>query len=225
MLAYTTLAISYSGGLHGYLIGLAIIYLGAKKMEKVEIERQLFHATVGVAIVALIYLDMLKWWGLLAILAADSVLILLSRKYRVPGIYWFLKRFERPEVMKIFPTKGAFFFILGAFIVILLFGKLIGMASIMICVLGDSLSHLVGKCVGRVKHPFSNTKFIEGHIAGAIIGALGAMLFVPPLTALIAASIAMFIEGIDIGFGMSWVLDDNLVVPLTAGVVIFLIGA
>ncbi len=196
-----------------------------RKMEKVEIGRQLLHATVGVAIVALIYLDILKWWGLLAILAAGSVLILWSRKYRVPIIYWFLKRFERPDVMKTFPGKGSFFFVIGAFVVVLMFDKSIAMASIMVCALGDSLSHLVGKCVGRVKHPFSNTKFIEGHIAGAIIGALGAMLFVSPLTALVAASIAMFVEGIDVGFRVSWLLDDNLVVPLTAGVVMFLIGS
>ncbi len=194
-------------------------------MGKMEMRRQLFHATVGVAIVALIYFDILNEWGLLAILAAGSVLILLSRKYRIPIIYWFLKRFERPEVIKIFPGKGSFFFILGAFVVVLVFDKSIAMASIIVCALGDSLSHLVGKWVGRVKHPFSNTKFIEGHIVGAIIGALGAMLFVSPLTALVAASIAMFVEGIDIEFRMSWILDDNLVVPLTAGIVMFLIGS
>ncbi len=187
--------------------------------------RQLFHVTVGIAIVALVYLDVLNEWGLLAILAAGSVLILLSRKYRVPIIYWFLERFERPEFMEIFPGKGSFFFVLGAFVVVLIFGKSIAMASIMVCALGDSLSHLVGKSVGRVKHPFSNTKFIEGHIVGAIIGALGAMLFVSPLTALVAASIAMFVEGIDIKFRMSWILDDNLIVPLTAGIVMFLIGS
>ena len=189
-----------------------------------EMRRQLFHATVGIAIVALIYLDVLKWWGLLAILAVGSVLILLSRKYRIPIVYWFLERFERQEVMEIFPGKGSFFFVLGAFVVVLIFDKSIAMASIIICALGDSMSHLVGARMGRVKHPFSNTKFIEGHIVGAIIGALGAMLFVSPLTALVAASIAMFVEGIDIKFRMKWILDDNLIVPLTAGIVMFLIG-
>jgi len=189
-----------------------------------EMRRQLFHATVGIAIVALIYLDVLKWWGLLAILAVGSVLILLSRKYRIPIVYWFLERFERQEVMEIFPGKGSFFFVLGAFVVVLIFDKSIAMASIIICALGDSMSHLVGARMGRVKHPFSNTKFIEGHIVGAIIGALGAMLFVSPLTALVAASIAMFVEGIDIKFRMKWILDDNFIVPLTAGIVMFLIG-
>jgi len=158
------------------------------------------------------------------VLIIGAVLVLLSRKYKIPGIYWFLGRFERPEVMKVFPGKGSFFFILGTFVVVSTFDKSIAMASIMILALGDSLSHLVGKYVGRVRHPFSNAKFIEGHIAGAIIGALGAMLFVPPLTALVAASIAMFVEGIDIGFGASWVLDDNIVVPVTAGIVMFLVG-
>jgi len=161
---------------------------------------------------------------LLFVLIIGAVLVLLSRRYRIPGIYWLLKRFERPEVMKVFPGKGSFFYIFGAFVVVSLFNKQIAMASIMVLALGDSSSHLIGKYIGRMRNPFNSVKFLEGHIAGALIGALGAMLFVKPLLALAAASIAMFVEGIDVGSGVGWILDDNLVVPLTAGVVMFLIS-
>lgn len=210
-----------------------------KKMGKAEMRRQLFHGGLGVSLVVLLYLDVLNWFGeqpllsafsplqaparpLLFVLIIGAVLVLLSRRYRIPGICWLLKRFERPKVMKVFPGKGSFFYILGAFVVISLFDKQIAMASIVILALGDSSSHLIGKYIGRVKHPFNSVKFLEGHIAGALIGALGAMLFVTLPVALAAASIAMFVEGIDVGSRARWILDDNLVVPLTAGVVMFL---
>jgi len=168
--------------------------------------------------VALLYSGVMGWLGaqpplsalsplqpparpLALVLVVGAVLVLLSRSYKLPGVYWFLKKFERRGVREVFPGKGAFFYILGAFVVTSLFEKSIAMASIMILALGDSSSHLIGGYIGRVKHPLSDTKFIEGHVAGALIGTSGAMFFVTPLVALVGASVAMFVEGIDVGFG------------------------
>ncbi len=205
-------------------------------MKEMEVRRQIFHVALGIALVALLYFDVLRLLGnslplsplpaparpLLVVLVVGLILVLLSKKYRVPAVHWFLKKFGRPEETKVFPGKGPFFYILGAFIVILLFERNIAMASLIILALGDPVSHLIGMRMGRVRHPFSSTKFIEGHVAGAIIGALGAMLFVSPPRALLAASVAMFVEGVDVGFGINRILDDNLVVPLVAGAVLFL---
>ncbi|KXB09162.1 hypothetical protein AKJ35_00500 [candidate division MSBL1 archaeon SCGC-AAA833F18] len=208
-------------------------------MESLEVKRQVFHGTLGVVFVALLYFGTLEWLGdmiplsvlrsparpLLIFLAVGVTLILLSRKYRIPLIYWFLTNFERREEIEVFPGRGAFFAVLGIFLVVALFELPIAMASITILALGDSISHLVGQKVGRTKHPLSKVKFLEGHIAGILISAAAATLFVPPLWALIAASVAMFVEGIDVGLAGSRMADDNLIIPVTAGVVLFIISS
>ena len=109
------------------------------------------------------------------------------------------------------------FYVIGAFVVVLIFPKEIAIASIMILALGDSVSRLVGP-YGYLKHPFHNEKFFEGAIAGAIAGFLGAVFFVPWLFALIAASISMLIEGIDLEI-KGFKIDDNLLIPIVAAVV------
>lgn len=208
-------------------------------MDVLEVRRQLFHGTLGVIIVALLYFGVFEWFGdmlslpflrpsagiFLIILIIGAVVISLSRKYKIPLIHWLLTTFERPEEIKVFPGKGVFFAILGMFIVVALFEPPIAMASILILSLGDSTSHLVGQKVGRTKHPLSDTKFLEGHIAGILISAAAATFFVPFLWALIAASVAIFVEGIDMGLAGSRLADDNLIVPVTAGVILFIIAA
>ncbi|KXB01908.1 hypothetical protein AKJ43_02870 [candidate division MSBL1 archaeon SCGC-AAA261D19] len=206
-------------------------------MESLELRRQLFHIAIGVVFVTLLHFGVLDWLGemvplpflrysaraLFMLLAIVTILFLLYRKYRIPLVHWFIVNFERQEKIEIFPGKGAFFGLLGIFIVVTIFGPPITMASILILALGDSVSNLVGKKAGRTKHPLSNTKFLEGTIAGTLLGAAGASLFVHPLWALVAASLAMFVEGIDLGRDRYWMIDDNLLVPLTAGVILFII--
>ncbi|MBS3815029.1 MAG: hypothetical protein KGY45_00520 [Hadesarchaea archaeon] len=208
-------------------------------MENLELKRQVFHGTLGVILVALLHYGILDWFGkiipleflsvsarpLLIMILIGLVLIALSRRHKVPFIYWLLITFERPKEIRVFPGKGAFFAILGMLIVVVLFSPPIAMASILILSLGDSISHLAGEKIGRTRHPLSKDKFLEGHIIGALAGAAGAALFVPPLWALIAALIAMLIEGIDIDSKFATLADDNLVVPITAGLVLFIINS
>jgi len=203
-----------------------------------EVKRQVFHVVLGTVLVALLYFDVLSFFGnlllplaplpasarpLLVALIVGSILILLSRKCRrIPIMYWFLKEFGREEEIRAFPGKGSFFYILGAFVVVWLFERSIALSALMILALGDPVSHLIGVRMGRVRHPFSKTKFVEGQIAGTIVGALGAMIFVLPIKAFVAAAVAMFVGGIDVGLGTSKILDDNLIIPVTAGAVLFL---
>lgn len=215
-------------------------------MKRTEIRRQLFHAGVGLLFVALISLGIMGKIGrqfpldaiyflphplarpLLLILIAGGILALLCRKYRIPGIEWLLENFERPHVRQKFPGKGVFFYALGAFIICLfpksLFPepRLLVSASMLIVSVGDPTSHLVGKKYGKVKHPLSNSKNIEGHVAGALLTGLGASLFVIPPIAFIAAFVSMFVEGIEFGGKADEIMDDNLVIPIVSGIVIVL---
>ena len=186
-------------------------------LTKLEIKRQLIHALLGIIIVILLYFSIISSAILFAVSAIGLILSFLSRKFNIPVIYGFLQIFDRKKDLENFPGKGAVFYVIGAFVVVLIFPKEIAMASIMILALGDSVSRLVGP-YGYLKHPFHNEKFFEGAIAGAIAGFLGAVFFVPWLFALIAASISMLIEGIDLEI-KGFKIDDNLLIPIVAAVV------
>lgn len=184
---------------------------------KLEIGRQMFHLLVGVFIAGLLYFDVINSIGLLVLLGIAIILALIYRKWKIPVISWFVNRFERPENIKGFPAKGAIFFLIGILLSVKLFTKDIALASIMIVSLGDSVSHIFGRKFGKTKNPIgSERKKLEGTIAGIIAGFVGALVFVSLLEAFLASFIAMTVEAFDLP------IDDNLLVPLTAGTVIVL---
>ncbi len=161
------------------------------------------------------------------------IISLVSRKHKIPVIYWLLQRFEREEYIKKSPGKGSLYFLAGVLLTIKLFPKDIALLSIMILALGDSISTLVGINFGRTKQFIngSGTKLLEGTLAGVIaafLGCLALILLVPGfsvgiLQALAACIGAMIVESIDLQVNKQPV-DDNIIVPLTAGVVITLIS-
>ena len=128
---------------------------------------------------------------------------------------WFLKIFDRDDA--VVPGQGMITFVGGSLIVLYLFSFNVALASIMVLTLGDSFCHLGGK--GRIKNPFNNTKNIEGILIGTLIAMFGASLFVPIFKAFFGSLIAIGIESLDLKFnGRN--IDDNLFIPLIAGIVI-----
>ncbi|MBW2980278.1 hypothetical protein KY360_02580 [Candidatus Woesearchaeota archaeon] len=186
---------------------------------KFEFRRGLFHITCGTIIILLLKFEFLTKWLLLTLTLALLALSLISKRYRIPVMHWFLQQFDREKDIKKFPAKGAFFYITGITIVVFLFPQDIALASIAILAIADPISRFVGVHFGRVKHPLDSAKFIEGAIVGIITGFLAAVIFVRPAEAFFAAIFAMIAEGIEIKFGMRRV-DDNIVMPIVASVVI-----
>lgn len=218
-----------AGALIGYIIGFILIYSEEKyaifKLSKInvfEFRRQVFHALFGILLVVLIKFDVLDIFLIVVFIIIGLVLSLLSRRFRIPMIHWFLSKFERADSLYRFPGKGVISYLIGTLIVLLLFDKNIAMASIMILALGDSVSHLAGR-FGRITNPFNDKKFLEGAIAGFMVAWLGAILFVGVWLALLGSLAAMFAEGFEIKMGREQ-LDDNVVMPLVAGVVIWVIS-
>ncbi|NQV08395.1 hypothetical protein HQ529_00930, partial [Candidatus Woesearchaeota archaeon] len=170
--------------------------------------------------VVLIYFDIIGSFFLIGLLVFGFFLSAASLKHKIPVIYWFLERFERPEVLKVFPGKGVLFGVFGVLISLLLFEKDIALAAIMILALGDSFGALIGP-FGNIKHPkpFSQKKFIEGSIVAFLAGFIGAMLFVNPLEAFIASFVAIFFEVLELKM-LNDKIDDNIMIPLMAGAVI-----
>ncbi|MBI2652259.1 hypothetical protein HYX00_02230 [Candidatus Woesearchaeota archaeon] len=189
-------------------------------MENLEFRRQIFHLFLGIIIVVLLVNDSINKEVILITAIVGIILSYLSKKIKIPIIHNLLEIFERKEELKKFPGKGIIFYFIGVYVALLLFPKDIAMASIMVLAFGDSISHLYGLHFGKIKHPLSKTKFLEGTIAGFVAGFIGALAIVPWHEAFFASLAAMIVEAIEIKIGTEQI-DDNLIVPLVAGGIIW----
>ncbi len=189
---------------------------------ELEFKRQLFHLFFGLAIVFLLGYDILNSSILLFLISIGLVISFLSKKHKIPVIWKFLEIFDRKEDLKKFPGRGVIFYLIGCFIVVLLFPKDIAMASIMILAFGDSVSVIFGARYGKILHHLTNKKFLEGALAGLIAAFIGASFFVSFFEAFFASLFAIIAEGVEIRIGMERV-DDNIIMPLVAALVILLI--
>lgn len=222
----------------GFVVGFAATYtfLGAEAKyslldwikervtDKFELRRQTAHLFVGLAIVFLLKLQLLNTQILFIITGLGGIIVLLARRIRIPVIHDLLEYFERPHHIARFPGRGSFFMFLGASLATLIFSKDIAMAAILIMAVGDSVTNIVGRHFGKIKNPFNSKKNIEGTGIAIITATLAAILFVPFSAAFWASVLSMIVESLDLGWRRkNFELDDNVLIPLVAGVVMTLI--
>ncbi len=216
------------GAIIGYAIGWYLSHdhiLRPGKAQKFlsshlfEIRRKMMHIALGLLLVLCIQAKFLNAALLGALVAIGFLLSLIERRQKIPLISPLLDIFERSAIRKSFPGKGMLLFFLGSFLSVLLFPQDIAMAAIMALTLGDSLSHLFGVHFGKMTHPLTERKFLEGAIMGFIAVFFGALLFVQAKEALLAAFAAMLIEALEVRVRKLQV-DDNLLIPLAAGAAI-----
>jgi len=126
-----------------------------------------------------------------------------------------MRREEIPPIPTPISFNGATWVLLGACTVAALFEPRIAAASLIIGLVGDAAAALIGRRFGR--HRFGRRgKSIEGGIAFAV-AAFVAVLPVPGLPVLsvaVAVLAAAFVEG------AGGPVNDNLSVPLAAGIVL-----
>jgi dolichol kinase len=194
-----------------------------KNIDNLEFKRKIFHILVGITAILLLIYNLITPLIIFIILIIGIFVSLLSLRIRIPIISWFLDNFERNKDKNKLPGRGIIFAVTGSLLALQLFETNIALASIIILTFGDPISHLIGRYFGRTKSPLNKTKNIEGHIAGAIISSIMAMFFVSPLLAIAGAIIAMLFESIVIEI-QKIQLDDNLIIPLSAGTAMFLIA-
>ena len=187
-----------------------------------EIRRKTFHIIGGLFVSVLIYYEILQAWMVLLLVGFGIITSLIYTIYDIPLVNYFLHKFERAHLRKKFPGKGVIYLFLAILTLMLLFEKNIVIAGIMIWTFGDSISAIVGKHYGNIKHPLNDKRIIEGTIAGIICGAIAAAFFVNWIFALIGATIAMIIESIDWKVYME-TFDDNFFVPIIGSTVIYLL--
>ena len=190
-------------------------------LSDLEIRRKMFHLISGIIIVGLIYYDIFNYITAAVLIVLLVIYGILVKKIRIPFVSVIFEYLERPKDFKTIPGKGSVFYLTGVFLVLVLFSKDIAMAGIIVMALGDAIAPIIGQ-YGLIEHPFNRKKYIEGSIGGGIIAFIGAMLFVSPLEAGVAAVAAMIVEGIDLKLRVN-PLDDNIIMPLIAGSVIWLL--
>ena len=189
------------------------------KKRNVEIKRKFLHLILGILLVTLLMFGFIGALHVFILTIIVIIILLVNKRYKVPGMDWFLKNFERDENLKIFPGKGFIFYLIGSLLVLLLFPKEIALPAILVLAFADSIGHLFGMRFGRIRHPFVSTKFLEGWIVGLASGFIGALIFVPWHEALAASFFAMLVEGIEVKIGADEV-DDNLIIPLVTATAI-----
>ncbi|PIO03083.1 hypothetical protein COT48_06280 [Candidatus Woesearchaeota archaeon CG08_land_8_20_14_0_20_47_9] len=188
------------------------------------IRRKIIHMASGLLITFLIYKNIIGAREVFIFCIFGFIISMLCKRFKIPFFSWVLKMVEEPKQTMIFPGRGALFFLLGVIMVLSIrhFTLDIALASIAILTVADPVSHLVGVQFGRIKHPLSLNKLVEGNIAGAIVGFFAAMRFVTPLEAGVASITAMIVEALEVEVNHQ-AIDDNLLVPLAAGTAIYLL--
>lgn len=192
------------------------------RIETFELRREILHILVGIIALFLLIYNIINSLIIFIILIIGVLFSLLSLKFRIPLISFFLDNFERSKDKNYLPGRGIIFAVVGSLLALQLFQRDIALASITILTFADPVSHLFGKIFGRTKSFLDRKKNIEGHIAGAIISSLMAMFFVSPYLALAGSLTAMLFESIIIEI-QKIQLDDNLIIPLAAGTTMLLI--
>lgn len=187
-----------------------------------EFKRKIVHILIGIMAILLIVYEVIGSLIIFIILIAGIFFSFLSLRFRLPVLSFFLDNFERKEEKGKLPGRAIIFAIVGSLLALQLFERNIALASIVILIFADPISHLVGKNLGKTKSFLDKRKNIEGHIVGAIVSSLFAMFFVHPVLAIAGSLTAMFFESVIIEI-QKIELDDNLVIPLAAGTAMFLI--
>ncbi len=121
----------------------------------------------------------------------------------------------KPELYEF--VSSPIFFAIGVMFSLLLFPTPINYASVAVLTLGDGFATIFGRIIGRTAFPFNKGKMVEGSIFGFLFAFLGAMLFVNPIKALIAAAIGMIMECLPLP------INDNLTIPIISGLALTLL--
>jgi len=117
------------------------------------------------------------------------------------------KNYSRPGIQALWAN-------LGIFMVFMLFGKEPAMVSVLVLAVGDAFASVVGIRYGRTK---VGNKSLEGTIAFLLSTFLVLLPFLGLWKAFLICSFSAIVEALPIS------VDDNLSVPLVAGVLYYML--
>lgn len=179
-----------------------------------EYIRQLSHLLFGVLIAAFIYLGpvslvlaVLSSCVFVGFLFSDAII----RGYYIPLISVIVGHLERDVE---YPGKGTLVFLITALFVTAVFPAPAAALSILVLAVLDSVTTLAGITFGR--HKIYQNKSAEGTVAGIIVTFIVLLFFIHPGIALITACIAGITE-------LFSPVDDNMTIPLVAGITLMVL--
>jgi len=182
-----------------------------------ETNRRIFHITTGTILALLINYGILTLKEVFLLILLSIWLSFLAKHIRIPILHQVLPILERKQNLLHMPGIGVITFLAGTALALYLYSHTIAIASLLILTFGDGIAGLIGP---HGTNPYFNPKKMwEGIIAGILIATIFAQLLVPIIPALIASTIAMLLEGLDLRIG-SKKIDDNLLIPVVAGAVL-----
>ncbi|MDI6702640.1 diacylglycerol/polyprenol kinase family protein [Methanothermobacter wolfeii] len=180
-----------------------------------EFFRQLIHASGIIFIIISTHLNSLQML-LLSVLAAAAgeVIFRIDRIHYIPLLSGILRGCRRNT-----SERGFIYYFLGMAVTYAIFGFSMDIANgaIVILTLGDSFSTIIGREYGKHRLPFNRDKSIEGSLAFAFSGFIGALFITGPLPALTGAVTGALVEAYT-------PVEDNLTIPVFTGAAILLSG-
>lgn len=220
--------------LSGYKEKLKCDYPDRRAVLKGEIERQMIHLLTGLSLILLIRTAGSRALIVLPLLIAFyllmSAVIIMDKLPLSMSI--FLCRWGRPSKQNI-PFMGTILLLCGITLSFALFPEEIAYSSIAIVAFGDSIATVVGVLIGTHKLPYSKKKTLEGTISGTIAAFLAAAFFVTPVQALAGAAGGMLLESfVDLQMTrelnshtiITIFLNDNFLIPVFSGLLMFIVG-
>jgi dolichol kinase len=178
--------------------------------------RRAFHAVNGLTLVGILVLVDPPWSWTVAALGGLTLLLFLSdlARFSVPALnrlfFRLLRPFASPREAR--GVASSTWYIAGCFLAVAVFPREVAVASILVLALADSVASYVGRRWGR--RPFGS-----GSVEGSTAFFLVAFLVLVPMAgwavAVVVAGITALVER------TPWPLDDNLTVPLTAGLLLW----
>ena len=183
-----------------------------------ELRRQIAHIVIGFTSIIGIQSGLITTRDIGFIFLGGLFLLLAYKKYpdKIPIVTPLLSFFERKKDRLNFPGKGSFFLILGIFLSLVLFSQQIALTAIAILSIGDAVTNIVGRYFGEIENPLNPKKTIEGSLVGFFFSLAIASFFVSFWPAFFASAGAIFVESLRLKVG-NLEIDDNVVIPLTAG--------
>jgi dolichol kinase len=179
-----------------------------------ELVRQLIHASgVFVLILGLfLKIDVLVLLCVIMVVSVE-IMFVLDNYIHIPVFSSIISICKRSE-----DERGFLYFFLGIILTLIIFSFNLSIAysAILLLLIGDSLSTIVGRKFGIHKLPFKKYKSYEGSLAFFIVGFVCCMILLPPFPAFTGALAGTLTEAYS-------PVDDNIPIPLISAMFMTLV--